>query len=153
MSTVLTHDNQGNKGHKLWRRILLGLTIFVAVGALFGGGIAVVSPHSAFMGAAVLVPVLQELPLVGPAIDSLFIPGAMLLLFVFVPQTLAAVQLLMRRATQYRAGIICGALLAVFTVVELIFIPNFLSWIYLGFGLIEVLCGVLCLRKGEGGQA
>lgn len=139
---------QSRSGHKVWRRILLGLAVFVAAGALFGGGIAVVDPHGAFMGAPLLVPMLQQIPLIGPLIDSLLIPGSALLLFVFIPQTVAMALLLRRQGGQYRAGIICGALLVIFTLVEIIVMPNFLSPVYLAFGLVEIVAGILCDRQG-----
>jgi hypothetical protein len=69
-----------------------------------------------------------------------------LLLFVFIPQTVASLLLLRKHPAQYYAAIICGVLLAVFTITEIALIPNPLSVLYLFFALFEIAAAILCQR-------
>ena len=137
--------DRSNKGNKIWRRILTGLTIFVGVGALGGGGLAIIVPDGSLMSAQAIIPELQKIPLVGQYLDSLFIPGCALLLFIFFPQIIAGILLLRKHPKQYLVAIISGVLLEVFTIVEIIFLPNFLSWIYLFFGAVEITTAFMCI--------
>jgi len=148
----MSQRNQGHqttKRHTIWRRVLLVLCLFVAVGALGGGGLVVIAPDGSLLGAQAIIPELHNIPLVGPHLDSLLIPGCALLLFVFVPQTIASILLLGKHPKQYTAGIICGAIMAVFTIVEIVFLPNFLSWIFLFFAVVEICAAVLCMRSSQ----
>ncbi|MCL2826693.1 MAG: hypothetical protein FWD72_04740 [Eggerthellaceae bacterium] len=150
METIpMEHAEQtpGGKHHKLWRRTLVFLSLFVGIGALGGGAVAILPPTTDIMGAEALVPILHEAPLFGQYIDSLVIPASALLLFVCLPQLLAALLLLRKRPSRYKACIICGAVLVAFTVGELILIPNFASVLYLLFGAVEIFAGYTCLRN------
>ncbi|MCL1847641.1 MAG: hypothetical protein FWF91_06740 [Coriobacteriia bacterium] len=145
MGNQQTIQGEGaRKPNRLLRRILLIELLFVGIGALGGGGAALISPDGSLMQAQTLIPALQDLPLVGPLIDSLLLPASALLLFVFVPQTLAAIFLLRKRPRQYTAGIVAGILLMLFTLVELIFLFNVLSIIYFALGASEVALSYLC---------
>ena len=136
-------QGKARKSYTIWRRVLLGLCIFVGIGALAGGGLAVIVPDGSLMSAQELIPVVQKAPLVGPYIDSLLIPGLALLLLVCLPQAVAAILLLRRHPAQYRAGIICGVFMAAVTIGELVILgTNFLSWLYLSFAVVEIVAGM-----------
>lgn len=132
---------------KGWRRTLVALCIFVSIGALGGGLAGILWPDGSLMQAQGIITTLQAIPLFGTYIDSLTLPASALLLFVFAPQAVAAALLLSKRPKQYAAGMMCGILLVVFTVVEIIVIPNVLSWIYLAFGIVEVIAAALCWQS------
>jgi hypothetical protein len=127
------------------RIYLIAISIFVSVGALYGGVAAFISPN--FMGAEQLVPIFQDLPAIGSCINSLTLPASTLLLFIFLPQAIAAVLLLRKRSSWFVAVVICGVILAIFTIVELIVIPNVVSVIYLAFGLSELAIAWLLFSK------
>lgn len=129
------------------RRALLILCIFVGAGALFGGIMAFVLPD--FMGAPLLLPILQKIPFVGPYITSLALPALALLLFVFAPHTIAVLQLVRKSARQYTGSIICGAFLVAFTIGEMIFIPNPASVLFLLFGIAEIVLSIICLNDSK----
>ena len=146
-ATQAQQQGARTKAFRYWRRVLLIFCIFVGVGALFGGVGGYVAPD--FFGASMVIPMLREIPFVGLYINSYMIPASALLLFVFVPQTIATIRLLRRHPKQFSAAIVCGILLAVFTIVELIFLPNALSWVYLSFGAIEIALAVVCSKKTQ----
>ena len=133
----------------IWHRILLILCAFVGIGALAGSALALIAPDGSLMAAQELIPILQGLPLVGKYVDSLFLPGCALLLFVCIPQMLAALLLLRKHPKQYAIGLIGGLLLSVFTVVELVIMPSFLSWVYLLFGVIEIVSSLVCSLSAQ----
>ncbi len=138
-------QDTGTRAYQRWHRALLILCAFIGIGALFGGAGAFIAPD--FFGASLLVPLFHDLPFVGQYIDSLALPGTALLLFVFVPQSLATFLLGKRHSRQYSGAQICGILLIAFTAVELILIPNPVSWLYLFFGVAELTIALLCLRN------
>ena len=139
---------KSGKRYKVWRRILLVLSLFSGVGAIWGVFIAVMQTTTgSFMGAESILPVLQEAPLVGQHLTTLLVPGILLLLFCCIPQLTAGILLLRKAARQYRAGLICGILLVVFTIGEIILMENFLSWIFMFLGIIEIWASVVCLKS------
>ena len=140
-----TRVRQASLGLRIWRIILIVLCLFVAIGALAGLCIAFIPGLDALVGADEIIPVLQQTPYVGSYINSLIIPGIFLLLLVFLPQLTASIHLLRWRKRQYRSGISAGAFLIVCMIGELILIPSFLAWIYLGIGAAQICVGVVCL--------
>jgi len=139
--------DQNSKSFRIWRRILVFLSIFNAIGAIGGCCIAFIPGLAASVGADVIAAQLQQnTPFVGQYIQTLFIPGLALLLFVFVPQIIASILLLRKRPKQYIAGIVCGGMLVCVEIVELILIPNPLSLIYLIIGIVQTIAGIMCLR-------
>ena len=135
---------KNSRAFRYCSRLLLVLCLFNGIGALFGGVGGMVAPE--FFGSSQLVPILHELPFIGPYINTLVIPASTLLLFIFVPQSVAATLLLRKHPGQFIAVIICGILLVAFTAVELIVIPNPLSWVYLFIGVVEIVIAIVCLK-------
>ena len=132
------------------RLVLPALCAFVGIGALGGGGLAILVPDGSLMQAQALIPALQAIPLVGPYVDSLLLAGIALLLCIFVPQILASILLLTKRPGQYAAALLAGILLCLFTITELVFLgSNVLSWLYLLFGVIEILGSVYGILAGR----
>ena len=142
----MNNKGQTNKGYKIWRRILLALCLFIAIGAVGGVALAFIPAFSAFAGADEIVPALQQAPFVGQYINSLVIPGFALMLLVLIPQSIASICMLRKRPRQINAAVIAGVLLMVCQIGELALIPNPLSWIYLTLGAIQIFVGIMCLR-------
>lgn len=136
------------KSAKVGRRDLTIMCILVAVGALGGGVLAIAAPDGSLIQASELIPVLQKIPVLGAFMDSLLVPGIILLIFVFVPQTVAAVLLIKKHPRQYRAGMVAGVFLSLITICELIFMgSNVLSWVFLVLGFVEL--GVAFISSKE----
>ena len=130
-----------------WHRALMILCLFVGIGALGGGAMGLISPDGSLIQAQTIITDLQKnTPFVGQYIDSLVIPAIALLLFVCIPQTTAGILLLRRHSLQYTAGILVGAMLIVFTFVEMILLPNPLSILYMIFGVIEIIAALLAQK-------
>lgn len=139
--------SQNNTGQKARRSrfALLVLCIFVGAGALFGGGMSFIAPD--FMAAPMLVPILQEIPMVGPHITSLAIPATALLLLIFVPHLIAVILMLKKHSRQFLGAIICGIFLVAFTAGEMLFMPNLVSILFLLFGIVEIVLALICQRS------
>jgi hypothetical protein len=147
LSAQPTRATPTSKAYRNGHRALLILCIFVGAGALFGGVAAYIAPN--FMGAQQLVPIFQALPVIGPYLNSLVLPASALLLFVFLPQAIASLLLLRKQPSQFTATIICGLMLSVFIIVELIVLPNFLAWFYLALGVAEIAISVFCSKRAD----
>ncbi|MCL2757582.1 MAG: hypothetical protein FWD43_05840, partial [Coriobacteriia bacterium] len=143
-SATKKQENPDEQALTLYHRLLFVLCVVCAVGALGGGIAALLSPDGTFLSAQDLIPVLHALPLVGQYIDSLTIPAIALLVLIFLPQTVAILFLLKHFRGRYLIGIVCGVILVVFTAVEIAFMPNVLSWIFLFAGVFEAGAAVMC---------
>ena len=137
------------RAFKRQRVTLLVLCAFVGLGALGGGGLALISPDGTLMSAQLLIPALQKIPIAGPYLDSLTLPACALLLFVFIPQTLATILLIRKHSRQYPTSILCGCLLSLFTIGEIILIFNLLSFLFLAFGVLEVGLALACRKHPQ----
>lgn len=145
--TQPSQANQSNitpRAYRRGRRCALILCLFVGVGALYGGVGAFIVPE--FFGASLIIPFLRNIPFVGGFIDSYTLPASALLIFIFVPQTTAAALLLWKRSGQFTAVLICGILMSLFTIGELIFIPNPVSVLFLLFGISEIVAALACSK-------
>lgn len=141
------------RGQKLISRLtrtLLILCIFLGGGALFGGVMAFISPD--FMGAPLLVPILQEIPIVGSRITTLAIPATALLLFIFVPHAITVLLMFRKHPWRFTAAIVCGVFVIVFTAVEMIFMPNPVSVLFLLFGAAEITLALGCQGKSKSAE-
>jgi len=136
---------QASKGLRIWRLILLILSLFVGVSAIVGCCIAFIPGVSTLVGADAIIPALQEVPYIGSFINTLIIPGIALLILVLIPQVNACVYILRKYKGQYNSAIFAGVLLVACMIGELVFIPSFLAWIYLVIGALQVCIGCVCL--------
>lgn len=79
-----------------------------------------------------------------------FWPGLALALVNGVPNVVALVlRFRGRRAASYTAGLVAGGLLVVWTLVEMVFMPNVVSVIYLVIGMLQ-LAASWRARRAEG---
>jgi len=148
MSETQKTISKTGSSFKVWHRILVFLCLFSGIGAIWGVIMAIIQTVTgAFAGTETILPTLQEVPLVGQYLNTLLLPGILLLLFCCIPQMTAGILLLRKQRTQYRAGAIVGILMVVFTVGEIILMPNFLSWIYMFLGIVEIVAGVVCSKQ------
>ena len=134
--------------YRIGRRTLVVIFVLNGVGALYGGVAAFIAPD--FMGAELLVPIFHNLPLIGPYLNSLILPASALLLFICLPQSLAAILLLRRHTRQYIVAALNGAMLVAFTFVEILIIPNPLSLAYLLVGVVQMVLGIVLQRQPDG---
>ncbi len=132
---------------KALRRWLIFWTLFIGLGALYGGVTMLLDPTGATSGMGGLLPGLRKLPFAEVLFENLIFSGIMLLCVNCVPQLVAAVLLLRRRPSGVTLGLVCGVLLMLWICIQFFIFPlNVLSTAYFVFGLLEGACA-LWLRK------
>lgn len=128
---------------KLLRRIMIGIHIFVGIGAMAGGMGAILNPYSP-MG--VSVDILKHSPF-----HSFFIPGLLLFGVIGLGNLLSAFVLLKDYKLQvYVSGIFSGALV-IWIIVQCIMLRFvvFLHILYLCIGLVQSFLAALLLFQLE----
>jgi len=99
------------------------------------------------MGFEPLLGVVGGLPLADVFFRDLMWIGVAMLLVLGIPNTVAAVMLIRRDAGQYKATLVAGVLLVLWTGFELIFMYNVAAVGYLVVGVLAILCSVLLQRR------
>ena len=137
---------QKEKRLTIARRILIFWTLFIGVGAMFGGIFMVVSPSGDLMQMAPLLPYFQVLPFADILFQDFRFPGFMLILVNGISNLTAFAFLLFRKKTGYVLGTVFGfTLMAWITIQFVIFPPNFMSTLYFIFGFLQAADGFACL--------
>lgn len=136
------------------RRIVQVICVFngvcaVACGGFMMAGAAGILPPAlgeAFAFFNAMVPAIQQMPLPAFMTVDLFWPGLALLLVNGVANLVATVLFARhdRRARPW--AFLAGALLIVWCVFELVYLPNPISMIYLVIGFVQTACAVAMER-------
>ncbi|MEC9490331.1 MAG: hypothetical protein UMU04_05230 [Halanaerobiales bacterium] len=123
------------------KKILIFLHIFVGIGALYGGGVAVFNPVNPL---GISVDVLQNSPF-----SSFLIPGIILFLVVGVGNILAAAVLYRRLNYSLHTSHFMGLALVGWIVVQCIMMRtiNILHMIYFTIGAVETVLSLNLILK------
>jgi len=137
---------QKEKRLTIARRILIFWTLFIGVGALFGGISMIISPSGELLQMAPLLPYFQILPFADVLFQDFLFPGFMLILVNGISNLIAFVFLLFRKKSGYILGTVFGFTLMAWIVIQfVIFPPNFMSILYFIFGFLQAADGFACL--------
>jgi len=129
------------------RAFLILVSILNGFAGLVCGVLFLVSPDGSLMGFEPLLGVVGGLPLADVFFRDLIWIGVAMLLVLGIPNTVAAVMLIRRDAGQYKATLVAGVLLVLWTGFELIFMYNVAAVGYLVVGVLAILCSVLLQRR------
>jgi len=129
------------------RAFLILVSILNGFAGLVCGVLFLVSPDGSLMGFEPLLGVVGGLPLADVFFRDLTWIGVAMLLVLGIPNTVAAVMLIRRDAGQYKATLVAGVLLVLWTGFELIFMYNVAAVGYLVVGVLAILCSVLLQRR------
>lgn len=137
---------QKEKRLTIARRILIFWTLFIGLGALFGGTCMVASPSGNLLHMEPLLPYFQVLPFAGVLFQNLLFPGFMLILINGITNLTAFAFLLFHKKTGYVLGTVFGfTLMAWITIQFVIFPSNFMSILFFIFGFLQAADGFACL--------
>ena len=131
------------------RKFLIALTLFITVGAVGGAIMMWVDPSGQGWGGTPMLDLLRAKMPWPDVFFKDFVPSGIVLLIVNGLTQFAAAWLLLRK---HRLGpwavIACGIILMLWIVLEWwVWGFNPISDIYFVFGLLELIAGVICLRK------
>lgn len=126
------------------RSALIALELFLALGALFGGGGMLLSPDGSAMG---LPPDMLD----GSGFDSFLVPGMLLLLANGVLPVAVAIAELRRESWARYGHVAVGAVLTGWIAIQGVLI-GFGHWLQIGYlvmGLIILALGLVALRTAD----
>ena len=133
------------------RIFLIVLTLFIAVGAIGGAIMMWVDPSGEGWGGAPMLDMLRASMPWPEIFFKDFIPSGFALLAVNgFPQLLAALTLIKIKKFPYAPWIVlgCGIILMLWIALEwVVWGFNPISNIYFGFGLLEAVAAIWCIRK------
>ena len=134
----------------LWAFSLF-LTLFVGLGAIFGGACMLLDPLGGSTGMDGLLPGLRKLPFADVLFQDLTFSGIALLIVNGLTQLATAVMLWVRKPNAPKCALGCGVILMLWITIQFFIFPlNVLSVAYFVFGLLEVGLGAALLRAGRG---
>lgn len=133
------------------RKFLIALTLFIAIGAVGGAIMMWIDPSGMGWGGAPMLDLLRAKMPWPEVLFKDFIPSGFALLAVNgLTQFLAALMLIKKHRLAPWAVIACGIILILWIVLEWwVWGFNALSNIYFAFGVLEVVAGVVSLKKEE----
>ena len=124
-------------------RVVVGLEIFLGIGALFGGGQFIVAPDGHLLGMTVK-------SLAATPFQSFLVPGILLFTFVGVGPFVAAALTARRQAIAPLAAVAVGVTLLGWVTVEMVMLAGFVSLLwafYVALGTAIVALGVTWRRS------
>ena len=134
------------KANKL-RIALLCLTLFVGLGAVWGGVTMLIDPSGVKFGYDGLLGGLQKLPFADILFKDLVFSGISLLIVNGLTQLIAAWLLIKRHKNAFKSAAVCGALLMLWITIQFFIFPfNWLSTTYFILGLAEAVLGLIAAR-------
>lgn len=130
------------------RKWQLFWSAFIGLGAYWGAAMMFIDPTGQMWGMESILPLLQKLPLAEFFFQNFIWSGIALLLINGLTNTIAFILLLKKHTYAAIAGIVCGGILTLWIITEyFIFGFNFLSNIYLMFGLLQAGNGILLWKQ------
>jgi len=130
------------------RKWQLFWSAFIGLGAYWGATMMFIDPTGKQWGMESLLPLLQKLPLANLFFQNFIWSGIVLLIVNGLTNTVAFILLIKKHPYAAIASIACGVILMLWILVEyLIFGFNFLSNIYLAFGLLQAGNGILLWKQ------
>src|SRR5581483_1341959 len=129
-------------------RLLVGLEVFIGLGALAGGGLLMLSPDGRLLGMRLSV-------LDGTPFKDFLVPGLVLFTAIGVVPLAAAAAALRRMRVAPVLAVAVGVLLVGWIAVEMVMLagPGSLAWsLYLFLGTAVLVLGAVWLRAETGSQ-
>jgi hypothetical protein len=126
-------------------RLAVALEVFLAIGALFGGGALILAPDGHLLG-------MPTSMLAGSPFQSFLVPGIILFTFVGMAPLLAAVMTIRRQGLAPLAAIAVGLTLIGWVSVEMVVLAGLgsLAWaLYLVLGACISMIGVAWWRSSS----
>lgn len=139
-----------DKKIKLLRKILLFWTLFIGIGALFGGSLMLIEPNGEIFGFYALLPYFQVLPFSEVLFQDFIFSGIALIIVNGISNIIASIFIVFKKESKIgvKLGMIFGITLMLWIIIQFIIFPlNFMSTIYFIFGLLQFLTGLICLIR------
>ena len=131
---------------KIFRVFLLIWTIFIGLGALYGGTCMLIKPDGSLLKMESMLPYFSVLPFSDVLFQDYLFSGIMLIIVNGLTNIAATILILLKKRIGYILGTIFGFTLMLWIVIQfVIFPPNVLSTLYFIFGCLQLVCGYVAL--------
>lgn len=131
------------KKRDFWVRVMMFWTLWIGVGAVFGGTAMLLRPDGSLLSMQAMLPYFQVLPLAELLYQDYVFPGIALLIVNGATNLCAAVLLQRRKRAGVYLGCAFGVTLMLWITIQFVIFPmNILSTMYFLFGALQFACGV-----------
>lgn len=131
---------------KVFKVLLLILTLFVGIGAFAGGICMLIKPDGSILQMGALLPYFQVLPFAEVLFKDYTFSGIMLIIINGVTNIIATVFILNNKKIGYVLGTVFGLTLMLWITIQFIIFPFFaIDLVYFIFGFLQLVCGFVAL--------
>lgn len=130
--------------YKITRKILILLSLFIGIGALYGSFCMLIDPSGKLLKMDNILPYFKVLPFSNVLFKNYIFSGIALLIVNGVTNITAAFLLIKNKKIGIILGTIFGFTLTLWIIIQFIVLPfNFLSVTYFIFGIIQMIVGYI----------
>ncbi|MGN0814824.1 MAG: flavodoxin family protein [Candidatus Coproplasma sp.] len=131
---------------KVFKVLLLVLTVFVGAGALVGGVCMLIKPDGSILHMSEMLTYFQVLPFAEILFQDYVFSGIMLILINGVTNVVATVLVLKNRRAGYVLGTVFGVTLMLWITIQFVIFPFFMiDLVYFIVGALQLICGYVAL--------
>ena len=131
---------------KVFRALLLAVSLFVGIGAFFGGVYMLIKPDGSLVFLDGMLPYFQVLPFAEVLFQDYVFSGIMLIIINGVSNALASVLILRNKRSGYVLGTIFGLTLMLWITIQFVIFPFFIiDLVYFLFGVFQMIFGYVAL--------
>ena len=131
---------------KVFRALLLAISLFVGIGAFFGGVCMLIKPDGSLVFLDGMLPYFQVLPFAEVLFQDYVFSGIMLIIINGVSNALASVLILRNKRSGYVLGTIFGLTLMFWITIQFVIFPFFIiDLVYFLFGVFQMIFGYVAL--------
>lgn len=131
---------------KVFRVLLLIMTIFVGVGAFIGGICMLIKPDGSLVFLDTLLPYFQVLPFADLLFQDYVFSGIMLIIVNGITNAIATVLILKNKRIGYVLGTVFGLTLMMWITIQFVIFPFFaIDLVYFIFGFLQLVFGFVAL--------
>lgn len=131
---------------KVFRALLLAVSLFVGIGAFFGGVCMLIKPDGSLVFLDGMLPYFQVLPFAEVLFQDYVFSGIMLIIINGVSNALASVLILRNKRSGYVLGTIFGLTLMFWITIQFVIFPFFIiDLVYFLLGVFQMIFGYVAL--------
>ena len=131
---------------KIFKGLILFWTIFISLGAFYGGICMIIKPDGSLLKMESMLPYFEVLPFSDVLFKDYFFSGFALIVVNGLTNLLAFILILMNKRIGYVLGTIFGFTLMLWIVIQFVIFPvNALDIIYFTVGCLQLICGYVAL--------
>ena len=131
---------------KVFKVIVLVISIFVGVGAYVGGIAMLIEPKGSILRMEAMLPYFQVLPFADILFQNYIFPGIALIIVNGISNTIASILMLRNKRIGYVLGTVFGFTLMLWITIQFVIFPmNALDIIYFTLGVLQLLTGYIAL--------